>query len=236
MSVISDAMLAKTSSRDPRRSLDRGERRPSKSERTRQAILDAALDFLWTRPFRDLTVGELMAMANASRPAFYQYFSDLHNLMEALLDDLRDEIMIVAQPWFEGEGDPVPLLQETMSGLVRVCYRRGPILRAVADAATADARLEKDWRDFLNTFDDAVAARIEQDQAAGLVPPLAARPLAVALNRMDAALLIDQFGQRPRGNPDAVRESLTRIWISTLYGEDALKTCLPIPGAKGSAR
>ncbi len=177
-----------------------GEVRPRKSERTRQAILDAALDFLWTRPFRDLTVGELMAMGDASRPAFYQYFSDLHNLMEALLNDLRDEIMAVAQPWFEGEGDPVPLLQETMSGLVRVCYRRGPILRAVADAASADARLEKDWRNFLKTFDDAVAAKIEQEQAAGLVPPLAARPLAVALNRMDAALLIDQFGQRPRGN------------------------------------
>ena len=213
-----------------RRRLKREGVSPRKSERTRQAILDAALEFLWTQPFRELTVGELMVMAKASRPAFYQYFTDLHQVMEVLLDDLRDEIMSVAAPWLIAEGDPVPLLRESLTGLVKVCYQRGPILRAVADAASADATLEKEWREFLKAFDDAVAGRIEQQQAAGLVPPLAARPIAVALNRLDAALIIDQFGQRPRGNPDDVCESLTRIWISTLYGRETLS------GAVTSAR
>ena len=159
-----------------------------------------------------------MVMVGASRPTFYQYFTDLHHVMEILLDDLRAEIMRVAEPWFVAEGDPVPVLRETLVELVKVCYRRGPILRAVTDAASADARLEKGWRQFLEAFDDAVTGRIEQQQAAGLVPPMAARPVAVALNRLDAALMIDQFGQRPRGNPDDVCESLTRIWTSTLYG------------------
>jgi len=63
-----------------------------------------------------------------------------------------------------------------------------------------------------------VAKRIEQHQAAGLVLQFPARPIAVALNRLDASLLIEQFGRRPRGNPEAVRGALTRIWISTLYG------------------
>ena len=127
-----------------RRRLKREGVSPRKSERTRQAILDAALEFLWTQPFRELTVGELMVMAEASRPAFYQYFTDLHQVMEVLLDDLRDEIMSVAAPWLIAEGDPVPLLRESLTGLVKVCYRRGPILRAVADAASADATLEKE--------------------------------------------------------------------------------------------
>ena len=83
-----------------------------KSERTRQAILDRALKFLWTHPFRDLTVGELMLGSGASRSAFYQYFADLHELMEALLGGIEDEIFTVAAPWLESEGDPIPRLEE----------------------------------------------------------------------------------------------------------------------------
>ncbi len=193
-----------------------------KSERTRQAILDAALKFLWTRPFRELTVGELMSLASTSRSAFYQYFEDLHELMEALLRDLEAEIFEIAAPWLQGEGDPLSLLSETLSGLVRVCYQRGPILRAVSDAAPMDERLEKAWAEFLADFDDAVSYRIEQHQAAGLINTFDARSVAIALNRMDAYLLIHHFGRRPRGNQKSVLAAILRIWTSTLYGEEAL--------------
>ena len=197
---------------------------PRKSERTREAILDSALEFLWTRPFRDLTVGELMSGTGSSRSAFYQYFTDLHDLMEALLRGMEDDIFAAATPWLQGEGDPIPLLRESLAGLVQICYQRGPILRAVSDAASSDESLERTWAAFLKNFDDAVAQRIEQQQATGLVPEFDAYPVAVALNRMDASLMIQQFGRRPRGNPDAVLESITRIWISTLYGAGATAT------------
>ena len=75
-----------------------------KSERTRRAILDAALTFLWTHPFRDLTVGELMSLAGTSRSAFYRYFEDLHDLMEVLLRGVEEDIIEVAGPWLQGEG------------------------------------------------------------------------------------------------------------------------------------
>ncbi len=192
-----------------------------KSERTRQAILDRALKFLWTHPFRDLTVGELMLGSGASRSAFYQYFADLHELMEALLGGIEDEIFTVAAPWLESERDPIPRLEESVGGLVSVCYRQGPILRAVSDAAPMDERLEKAWTGFLNDFDDAVTNRIEQHQAVGLIKPFEPRPVAIALNRMDAALMIHHFGRRPRGNPKLVLEATLRIWTSTLYGEEA---------------
>ena len=115
----------------------------SKSERTRAVILNAALNFLWTHPFRDMTVNSLMAPTGVGRSAFYQYFKDLHELMETLLDTVRSEILAVTGPWFTGVGDPVVLLNESLDGLVDVCYRRGPILRAIDDAAATDNRLEK---------------------------------------------------------------------------------------------
>lgn len=191
-----------------------------KSEHTRAAILNAALDFIWSYPFRDLTVSSLMVSTGVSRSAFYQYFNDLHELMETLLDTMQQEIFDVAEPWIAGAGDPVALLNEMLAGLVHHCYQRGPFLRAITDAATTDTRLEKAWIQFLGGFDDAACARIEADQKQGLIPEFNARPVAIALNRLNAYMIIQAFGQRPRSRPEPVREALARVWISTLYGSE----------------
>jgi len=193
-----------------------------KSERTRAAILNAALDFLWSHPYRDMTVNAVMAATGASRSAFYQYFSDPHEVMETLLDMVQEEIFHACAPWISGVGDPVALTQETLAELVRVCYERGPFLRAMSDAAAADKRFEEAWRQFLGGFDDAASARIEADQEQGLIPHFDARPVAIALNRLDACMLIEAFGQHPRSHPEPVREALARVWISTLYGAEWL--------------
>ena len=55
--------------------------RIGKAERTRAAILDAALEFIWSHPFRDMTVNVLMASTGLSRSAFYPYFKDLHEVI-----------------------------------------------------------------------------------------------------------------------------------------------------------
>jgi len=194
--------------------------RIGKSERTRAAILDAALEFIWSHPFRDMTVNSLMTSTGLSRSAFYQYFEDLHDLMETLLDMLRAEVFAATGAWFTGVGNPIDLLNESLAGLVDVCYRLGPILRAADHAATTDDRFEKAWNQFVKQFDDAVTARIQADQAQGLIPNFEARPVAIALNRLDAYTLIEAFGQRPRSKPEPVRDALVRIWISTLYGSE----------------
>ena len=193
-------------------------RKIAKSDRTRAAILNAALDFLWSRPFREMSVTLLMASTGVSRSAFYQYFNDLHEVMEILLTTLQEEIFTKAEPWLAGVGDPVALMQETLAGLVDVCYQRGPFLRAITDAAAPDPRLEKAWLGFLAGFDDAACARIEADQKQGLIPGFDARPVAFALNRLDAYTLVQAFGRRPRKRPEPVREALARVWVSTLYG------------------
>jgi AcrR family transcriptional regulator len=191
-----------------------------KSERTRAAILNAALDFLWTHLFREMTVNSLMAPTGAGRSAFYQYFNDLHEVMEILLSMLNEEAVVVTGPWFEGTGDPIVLLSESIAGAVDVCYRLGPILRATENAAATDERLEKVWVQFVKQFDDAVTLRIEAEQSQGLIPNLDARTMAIALNRLNIYSYIQAFGQRPRSKPEPVREALTRIWISTLYGSE----------------
>ena len=194
-----------------------------KSARTRAAVLNAALDFVWTRPFRDMTVTSLMASTGVSRSAFYQYFNDLHEVMETLLTMLQEEIFTAVEPWLAEVGDHVALIRKTLAGLVEVCYQRGPFLRSITDAASTDPRLEMAWLQFLVGFDDAATARIEADQKQGLIPDFKVPPVAFAVNRLNAYTLLQAFGRHPREQPGPVREALTRIWISTLYGAEWLE-------------
>jgi len=202
---------------------------PKKSDRTRQALLDAALEFLWTRPFREMTVAHLTTIAGCSRPTFYQYFGDLHALMEMLLTRLSNELSEVTSPWFLQAGSPATALMQSMQAMVQVCYQQGPILRAVVEASTTDERLEQLWSDFNRNFDDEVVTIIEQQQALGLIPAFDARPIAMALNQLDVAMLINAFGRHPRSNPDKVCSALARIWVSTLYGRDQVTECDKTP-------
>ena len=194
--------------------------RITKSDRTRAAILNAALEFIWSRPFREMTVNSLMASTDLSRSAFYQYFDDIHKLMETLLQLLAEEIFSSSNHWLDGVGDPVALLNEAFEGLTQTCYRHGPFLRAMSDAAATDERFEKNWVQFLGAFDDAGITRIEADQAQGLIAAFDARPVSFSLNRLNAYTFIDAFGQRPRSKPKPIQDALARTWISTLYGSE----------------
>ena len=189
-----------------------------KSDRTKAIILDAASDFIWLHPFHEMTVNSLMTSTGLSRSAFYRHFADLHAVMKELLEILEGEIAEVVHPWFTGVGDPVALLYETMKEFIDVCYKRGPFLQAISDAAATDKRFEEDWSQFLSGFDDLGNALIVADQKQGLIPNFDPRPVMLALNRMNAHTIIEAFGRRPRKKPEPVLEGLSRVWISTLYG------------------
>ena len=159
-----------------------------------------------------------MADTANSRSAFYQYFEDLHHLMETLLAAFDRALTETSNPWISGEGERVGALRESQRGMLQVGMVHGPVLRAIAEAAPHDERLERAFSSLLAEWDDAVADRIEADQRAGLVPPIDARSLARALNRLDVAMLIDSFGHRPQADLEAVLDTLHRIWSSALYG------------------
>lgn len=195
------------------------EPRIGKAQRTRAEILNAAFTFLWSRPFRDMTVGSLMKLTSVSRASFYNYFEDPHELMESLLAVLESDILEGANSWLTDDGDPVALLHESLAAEVAICYRCGPFLKAISDAAATDLRVENAWHSLLGRFDDAVSDRITADQKLGLIESFDPRPVATTLNQIDASMYVRAFGQRPRGQPGPVLDSISRVWISSLYGQ-----------------
>jgi AcrR family transcriptional regulator len=187
-------------------------------EEARREILDSAIRFLRKGHFRDLTVGEVMAGTTLSRPAFYQYFTDLHDLIVSLLRDVEVVMHQTASPWINGEGEPIAALRESNRGVVETCAKHGHILRAIVEAAPLDERLEQAWTSFMERWDDAVEARIVAQQQEGLIPPCDARRIASALNSLDVNLVVAAFGRHPQDDPSDVLETMHRVWSSTLYG------------------
>ena len=169
-----------------------------------------------------------MAGTSLSRPAFYQYFDDLHDLAESLLHEVESAMRQTANPWINGEGEPIAALRVALDGVIRSCVEHGPVIRAVAEAAPLDERLERAWSDFMKRWDDSVEARIKAQQREGLIAKtLDANRTANALNALDAAVLISEFGHQPQGDPDAALETLHSIWVRSLYGRSPKRLRIP---------
>src|SRR3954471_9922536 len=79
----------------------RRRRTPEVAERE---IMDAAEELLRERPFRELTVDEVMRRTELSRPSFYVYFRDRHHLVLRIVERLTAESSAMADIWLQADG------------------------------------------------------------------------------------------------------------------------------------
>src|SRR5689334_20090238 len=115
-----------------------GRRRRRTPEVAEGEIVAAAEALLRERPFRDLTVDEVMRRTDLSRPSFYVYFRDRHHLVLRVVEHIGGALFTVSDRWEPGEGDGRELVRAATAGVAGVFAEHGPVLRALADAAADD--------------------------------------------------------------------------------------------------
>jgi AcrR family transcriptional regulator len=195
---------------------------------TEREILEAAEEFLREHPVREMTVELLMARTGLKRPAFYAHFSDRHELILSVVGDIGQRLFAMADRWLEGD-DPEGDIVAAMEGVVGVYVSDGPILRALAEGAAADGRVEQAYRGLVEAFIDASAEHIAAEQIAGRSPlELDPRETARALVWLNERYLSEAFGRHPQDEPRQVVAILSRIWLATLYSSQ------PTPSPGGS--
>jgi TetR/AcrR family transcriptional regulator, ethionamide resistance regulator len=91
-------------------------------------------------------------------------------------------------------------------------------MRALADAAADDPRVEEAYGALVQRFVDATSRHIEAEMAAGRVLPLDSRETATALVWMNERYLVESLGREPYTSPQAVADTLLTIWTRVLYG------------------
>jgi AcrR family transcriptional regulator len=193
-------------------------RRPRHEPReTELEILEAAEQLLRERPFREVTVAQIMLRTGLKRPAFYAHFSDLHDLVLRLFGDIGAELFEMADRWLHGS-DPERDVRAAIEGVAAVYRDHGPFLQALADAAPTDERVETAYRSLLQAFVDATAGRIRSDRASGgIAADTDANETARALVWGTERYLSEAFGRSPQDDLAPVLEVLQHIWLATLY-------------------
>jgi TetR/AcrR family transcriptional regulator, ethionamide resistance regulator len=179
-----------------------------------------------------MTVEGVMARTGLSRPAFYAYFRDRYDLVTRMLEGIGTLLFAVDRRWLAGgdgggREEAREVLVDTLRRGSETFVRYGPVLRAIADAASQDPRVEEVYRfGLIERLVGAVAARISRDVEAGVsADELDPEETARALVLMTERYLLDAFG-RPEGRPSrdktaAVVGVLEKVWVRTLYGPEA---------------
>src|SRR6185295_12736682 len=123
---------------------DRADARPSPREtreRSRRRIVEAAEELVRERSFAQLTVDEVMARAGIGRTLFYRHFDDLGDLLLRAAAEAIEELFAAEEVLAQGrDGFGAETIRQAITAAVGVYRRHGPILRAVAEAATVDER------------------------------------------------------------------------------------------------
>jgi AcrR family transcriptional regulator len=189
----------------------RRRRSPAEAERE---ILDSAERFLRERPLRELTIDEVMAGTGLSRPAFYVYFRDRHDLVLRLISEIGAELFEMADKWLKGND-----LRAGVEGVVAVYAKHGPVLRAISDAAVDDPDVEEAYHGLVQRFIDATAEHIRLEQKDGRAEGMTARRTAAALVWMNERYLSMCLGGSKQLKPREVSDTLAQIWMRTLYLE-----------------
>jgi AcrR family transcriptional regulator len=152
----------------------------------REQILDVARRELKVKPFRELSVDELMQATGLSRTAFYRYFPD----REAVLVDLLEEVWGALADARDVEVATEGIASAaSMAGLSELLAENRHVLKAIADAAPGDEDVEQAYRSFMHSYwIEDLTARIvsaqEQGLAAGLDPELAGEALGWMAERL----------------------------------------------------
>ena len=192
-------------------------RRRRTPEAAQREIVEAAEVLLRERPFRELTVDEVMRRTGLSRPSFYVYFKDRHELILRVVGHLEQELLMVSNRWYENIGGGPEILREAQEGLVSVYGKHSAVLRALADAATDDPDVEEAYGQLIQRFVDVTAEHIHAETQTGHVRGLDARQTAIAMVWMTERYLYHSFAPSRRVSQQTIIDTLSTIWSRALY-------------------
>lgn len=195
--------------------------RPSGDDRE-QAILATAERLLGERSFADISVDDLAKGAGLSRPTFYFYFKSKESVLLSLLEPL----IARADSEFYGAvhrlpADPRRVWRNSINAFFTAFGSHPAVARAGTEALATSSELRAMWSGFMQKWIDQTAAMISAERARGAAPEtIPAADLATSLNQMnERTMMATLSAELPAVTEDRVVDTLTHIWVSSIYGE-----------------
>jgi AcrR family transcriptional regulator len=199
------------------RPLRRG-RRP----KTYAAVLEATAGLLESTSLAELSVAQILTVADVGRTSFYQHFSSKDDVVVKLVRTISAEVGDELQPMFQrGDRSPDDAFRQGLTNLIRSSSRHARLLVAVAEEWPAIPELRALWFETLGDLGGRLAETIERDRAAGIAPAGAdSQALAAALAwSAERAFHVAMTGRHPTLiDADSVVEPLVQLFVGSIYG------------------
>ncbi len=186
-------------------------------EESRQRIVDAVAELVRERSYTALTVDEVMSRAGIGRTLFYRHFDDLGELLLRAGREAIEELFAAEEVLAQGrDGFGAETIRQAITAAVGVYRRHGPILRAVAEAATVDERVAAGQDAQRRRFDDLLAAALRDAITENGAAIADVDETARALNLLNENYLRDAFGGEPRVSEEVAVQTLSEIWLAVI--------------------
>lgn len=140
--------------------------RAEQKERTRERLLDTALELFEKQGYAATTIDDIAATAGTTRVTFYAYFPSRRAIMSALIDRLNlilerhesaaHRSTAAALVDVVREGTP-----EAIGAWLRTQATRWPIIRPYIISATVAAAVEPEIRELLDEWSEEVVGDIQ---------------------------------------------------------------------------
>lgn len=193
-----------------------------KGRRSKRALLDAARVVFRERGFAYARVSDMAAEAAMSNGAFYRYFTDKHDVLMALLNELSQEMFDFSRvPW--QPGDPKHSVIETTQRYLKLYRDNADLMRVEIEAAQTEPTVHEVWRKSRSMFFKRIARSLRNGQQQGIVRPEIDPDLAASLlggMTEHYAYLQYVMGDEPQRSPKKLAEQIALIWSSGVYLTD----------------
>lgn len=185
-------------------------------DETRTLILDTAEGLLRARPFRELSVDEVMRPTGYGRTVFYRHFTGLPDLVLAVLGRVLPEFAEATQAFVQAAGGDVDVerARVLLRPVVEHWARHGPLMRAMRDAAVYDSTIDGLVSAAQERFHAMIVDALERRRAAGALQTADLDEVARLLESMNQRYLLLAFGEGADADVEKAIDALALGWVA----------------------
>ena len=189
-------------------------------ERTRQRLLDAAKKVFRERSYPETRVDDITREAGTSHGAFYLYFSNKAEVLEALAIETAERMYSLAdqlEGMERGESGFIQL-RAWMEQFIDAYDENSPVVVAWMSARPQDERFDKLGREVLAKFAGRIAHTIHASDTDGDRHPVSPGVAAVALVAMLERFCYYWLVRGGGFNREDVLDTMAAIWHQGIFG------------------
>ncbi|MGF0314219.1 TetR/AcrR family transcriptional regulator [Rhodococcus sp. IEGM1428] len=190
--------------------------------RTRSSLVAAARRVFEESGYLDSRLIDITRAARCSAGTFYTYFTSKEEILAAVLEQARDDMLHPGTERVDPHENPVAVIAASNRAYFEAYQRNAKLMALLEQVSNIDPEFRRLRRERADAFVRRNARSIESLQNRGLAdteldPLLASRALSSMISRLAFNhFVVDAAGGRAAADYEALLETATRLWVNAL--------------------